>query len=202
MHRRHGAQLFVFQMKRQLLVQGHIAHPIAIGEAEVRSGQVVAHLMQAGAGQTVFPRLHQTDFPIKHRIRVIAGLTASPGYHHARRMLGQTEEIVLDDIPLVAQTHHELPEAKGAVVLHDVKEDRLPAHRDHGLGNGLGLFHQPGPPPSSENDDRDVLGAKRVHIQLLFQSSRDAEAQSADPVSPANYSLREQYHLSKSQRQN
>ena len=52
------------------------------------------------------------------------------------------EEVLLDHVAAIAEAEHELAEAVVGVVLHDVPEDRPPAHLDHRLGPELGLLAQ------------------------------------------------------------
>ena len=52
------------------------------------------------------------------------------------------EEIVADDIALIAKANNEVADIEVRIVLHDVPEDRLATDGHHRLGAVLGLFTQ------------------------------------------------------------
>src|SRR5262249_14484574 len=63
------------------------------------------------------------------------------------------EEVVLDDLALVAQGDDELGEAVRRVSFHDVPEDRLAADLDHRFRFDRGRFGQPGAEAAGQDDD-------------------------------------------------
>src|SRR5690606_31025756 len=54
------------------------------------------------------------------------------------------QEVVLNDLALVAERDHELVHAAGLEGLHDVPEDRPASDLDHRLGLDRRLFREPG----------------------------------------------------------
>ena len=86
---------------------------------------------------------------------------AAPPLHRSRaeidgevaRHVGELQEVVLHDLGLVAERHHEFLEAVGGVELHDVPENRMLADLDHRLGDPDCLLREPGAEAAGENDD-------------------------------------------------
>jgi hypothetical protein len=65
----------------------------------------------------------------------------------------QFEKIFLYDVRLVTQAQYEIPMPVLTVIMHDMSQDRLLAHRNHGLGNALGIFSNPSPKATAEQHD-------------------------------------------------
>ena len=53
------------------------------------------------------------------------------------------EEVLLDDVGLVAEAQHEVLVAVVGVVLHDMPQNRAVPDRDHGLRDPLGMIAEP-----------------------------------------------------------
>ena len=63
------------------------------------------------------------------------------------------EEVLLDHLPFVPQTQHEILEPVVRVELHDVPEDRPISHLHERLGFELALLTQARALSAAENDD-------------------------------------------------
>ena len=70
-----------------------------------------------------------------------------------RQRLVVPQEVVLDDIGLVAEAEHEVLVPEVRVVPHDVPQDRPVADRHHRLGQRLGVFPQAEPLAAAEQHD-------------------------------------------------
>jgi hypothetical protein len=67
---------------------------------------------------------------------------------HMQEIVG---EVLLDEVALVAEAHHEFLHPVRGIQLHDVPQDGPAAYLDHGLGPGHRLFAQPGPEAAGQN---------------------------------------------------
>ena len=81
----------------------------------------------------------------------VAGPEVDPEASVKRRVV---EEVLLDQVALVARGDHELVQPMRGVVAHDVPEERAPADFHERLRPRVGLFREPGPVPARE--DRDL----------------------------------------------
>ena len=63
------------------------------------------------------------------------------------------EEVLADDVALVAEAENELRVPPRRVVAHDVPEDRPVADADHRLRDALGLLAHPHSEAAAEDDD-------------------------------------------------
>ncbi len=78
------------------------------------------------------------------------------------------QEVLLDDLALVAEAEDELVVAPHRVVAHDVPEDRLAADLDHRLRDALGLLAHAHAEPAAE--DHDLHDAGPAEIDMLHRS--------------------------------
>jgi hypothetical protein len=82
--------------------------------------------------------------PVVRLVAVRSDLAAPEVNRQVAAEVVIVEEIVLDDLALVAQCDAEFVEPVARVVLEDVPEDRPAADLHHRLGLGLGFLGQPG----------------------------------------------------------
>ena len=77
------------------------------------------------------------------------------------------QEVVLDDVRLVAEAQNEILMPVLAVVLHDVPQDRLMADRDHRLRNALRIFADARTEPATEQDNlHDASSSRIYHLDI------------------------------------
>jgi hypothetical protein len=130
-----------------------IGHPIAIGEAEGLITEVGAHPAQAPTGFGLVASVDQRDLPglggaLVH-LHVVAHIHVEGDITGVQKII---RKIFLDHVTLVATAHDEIVDAKGAVDLEDVPEDRQATHFHQRLGPHHGFFGEAGAPATGEDD--------------------------------------------------
>jgi hypothetical protein len=131
----------------------HIRNAIAVGEAEGFVAQVGAHPAETAAGFGFVAGVDEGDLPglggaLVH-LHVITHVHVEGDITGVQKVVGK---ILLDHVTLVAATHDEVVDAKGAVDLEDVPEDRHATHLHQGLGANHGFLSQACAPATSKDD--------------------------------------------------
>lgn len=104
--------------------------------------QVFFHRLQPHADVGGEPGVREGDLPV-----VNIGLEQLRLAVFQHKVVGQRfvviQEVVLDDMGVMAQAQNEFLVAMMGVVLHQVPQNGAMADRHHGLGNVVGIFPQP-----------------------------------------------------------
>ncbi len=155
------------------LVERSIREPVAVGGQEL---VVVVEIrldgLQPLADRRLHPGVDERDPPPPDVAleQLDMGLGAVSLEHEVvEERLVVVEEVLADDVALVAEAENELRVPPGRVVPHDVPEDRAVADPDHRLRDALGLLAHPHAEPAAEDDDLHPVtpagsapGAKRI----------------------------------------
>jgi hypothetical protein len=113
----------------------------------------VAYPLNPRAGQCAVARVYQMHQPI-FAVLLAHGDIAVAEVHGEVTLQGiVVEEVIFDDIALVAQRDHKLMMPVVGVVFEDVPEDGVAADFDHRFGLDGGFFRQPSAEAPRQNDD-------------------------------------------------
>jgi hypothetical protein len=140
-------------MKTQQRREIHVRDAVAVGQHEGPVREQRLQALQTAPGVGGRPRVDQVDLPVLAFAAVGGDLPGGEADGHAPAEVVVVEEVLLDDLALVAQRDQELAEAVVRVVLHDVPEKGPSPDLHHRLGPNLGLLGQASAEAAGEYDD-------------------------------------------------
>ncbi len=153
LHRGHGGQLAVFLVEGERGADVDVGDAVAIGEAECFIVlDVLAHALQAAAGQRVGAGVDQRDFPRLGMALVHFHAVLLQVEGDVRGMQEIVGEEFLDDVAAIAAADDEIVDAVRRIAFQDVPQNRLAADFHHGLGFDRGFLTEPRTEPTGEND--------------------------------------------------
>ena len=159
----HRGQLAAATMEVEQGTQVDVGQAVAVGEKEgLLVGKEVLDAGEAAAGHRLFAGVDEGDAPglrmlLMHLHAVVAHVEGDVG--GVQEIVG---EVLLDDVPLVAQADDEVGDAVAGEDLHQMPENGAPADLHHGLRFQMGLFGQAATQAARQDDS---LHASRLKGQ-------------------------------------
>lgn len=131
-----------------------VGNAVPVGDHEAIRVDVLCDALDARPFQGFRPGVGHGDAPVGHLRGRVVGRRAGGEIHGEVRITHTViVEILLDDLPLVAEGQHKILVTVPGVHGHDMPQHRTPADFDHRLGFELGFFAEPGSLTATQNNN-------------------------------------------------
>ncbi len=157
-----------------------------VGEEDLLLVDVLAHRRQALADVRAHPGVDEGDPPVLDvRVEQLEVAAAARQDEVVGDPFLVVEEVVLDDVALVAEAEDEVRVPVVGVVLHEVPQHRAGADRDHRLRDLVGVVAHPQPLAAAEQHDLQTRrGAHSTTSSVgMWTTNRPPQSRTYEAVS-------------------